>query len=303
MSSVGPYLRALREAHGVSLEEVSRATRVGAPQLAALEADDYAALPAPIFIKGFIRAYCQTLGEPPGEALTRFDQAGWTGPATTARGAVVVPRVAREARGSHLLVSLLLFVMLGVALATVTLALRPRRHRPDPAPTAVMVPAPATRTGSPVESPLPVVSPGPAGSSAGAAPTASAEGPPTGRSASPGAASVAGSAEPVARRAAPAPAGAEEPRAVVTSPPAAPRYRLVARTSEATWIRVRTEEGALVEETIPAGQVREWRSNAPLVLTVGNAGGIALELNGRALPALGERGVVVRRLVVPESGS
>jgi cytoskeleton protein RodZ len=76
-------------------------------------------------------------------------------------------------------------------------------------------------------------------------------------------------------------------------------YRLVARVSEATWVRVRMDEGRLTEETIPAGEVREWVSNTPFVLTVGNAGGIALELNGRSLPPLGARGAVISRLVIP----
>jgi len=40
-------------------------------------------------------------------------------------------------------------------------------------------------------------------------------------------------------------------------------------------------------------------SDRPFVVTIGNAGGVALELNGRALPPLGARGVVVPRLVLP----
>jgi hypothetical protein len=54
-----------------------------------------------------------------------------------------------------------------------------------------------------------------------------------------------------------------------------------------------------MEETIPAGETREWSSPGPFTLTVGNAGGINLELNGRALPPLGESGTVIPRLVVP----
>ena len=78
-------------------------------------------------------------------------------------------------------------------------------------------------------------------------------------------------------------------------------YRLVARTTEATWIRVRTEDGRSTEETVPAGQVREWVSDRPFVVTVGNAGGVSLELNGRALPSLGAPGAVIPRLVLPPS--
>jgi hypothetical protein len=103
----------------------------------------------------------------------------------------------------------------------------------------------------------------------------------------------------------PAPVAAEVP-----SPPAWPGlqaaaggavspYRLVARTSEATWIRVRTEDGRSSEENVPAGEVREWVSDRPFVLTIGNAGGVTFELNGRPLPPLGGSGAVIPRLVLP----
>src|SRR5205809_4659545 len=60
MSSVGSYLRELRERRGLSLDEISRSTRVLHQYLELLEADDLAALPAPAFTRGFIRAYCQS---------------------------------------------------------------------------------------------------------------------------------------------------------------------------------------------------------------------------------------------------
>jgi hypothetical protein len=62
---------------------------------------------------------------------------------------------------------------------------------------------------------------------------------------------------------------------------------------------VRTEGGHATEENVPAGEVREWVSNRPFVVTVGNAGGVAFELNGEPLPPLGNDGVVVRDLTLP----
>jgi cytoskeleton protein RodZ len=76
-------------------------------------------------------------------------------------------------------------------------------------------------------------------------------------------------------------------------------YRLIARTTESTWIRVRMGDGRSSDETVPPGEVREWVSDRPFTLTVGNAGGVSLELNGRALPPLGPRGAVIPRLVLP----
>jgi hypothetical protein len=80
-------------------------------------------------------------------------------------------------------------------------------------------------------------------------------------------------------------------------------YRLVARVSEPTWIRVRTEDGRTSEETVPAGSVREWVSNRPFVVTIGNAGGVSFELNGRSLPSFGASGTVISGLVLPPEGA
>src|SRR5262245_58299498 len=74
MPAVGAYLRALREGQGVSIDEIARSTRVLHHYLEALESDDLASLPAPVFAKGFIRAYCQTLGVPADEAITLYEQ-------------------------------------------------------------------------------------------------------------------------------------------------------------------------------------------------------------------------------------
>src|SRR5256885_5143945 len=73
MLSVGAYLRELRQRRGVSLEEIARTTRVAQRYLEAIETEAFETLPAPVFIRGFIRAYCQALGEPPEEALAVYD--------------------------------------------------------------------------------------------------------------------------------------------------------------------------------------------------------------------------------------
>src|SRR5258706_10408148 len=73
MSSVGTYLRELRQRRGVSLEEIARTTRVAQRYLECIEADTFDTLPSPVFTRGFIRAYCQALGEPPEEALAAYE--------------------------------------------------------------------------------------------------------------------------------------------------------------------------------------------------------------------------------------
>jgi cytoskeleton protein RodZ len=273
MASVGAHLRELRTRRGISLEEISRSTRVLTQYLEALETDRYEALPAPVFTKGFIRAYCQALGVPPDESLAIYE--GRPGGGTDAKPAPREPRPAQPAGVSEatakrheaaenrtrgaVLAGFVLLVVLGVALFAVTLWLHPapaplggeRPEEPQAAPPVPALPA--------AEAPRPLPAP--------AAPA-----PPVGAPSVEARAAIVG----------------------VTSP-----YRLIARTSEATWMRVRTEDGRTSEENIPAGETREWVSNRPFVLTIGNAGGVALELNGRSVPRLGPSGAVIERLVLP----
>src|ERR687883_4664 len=84
MSSVGTYLRELRQRRGVSLEEIARTTRVAQRYLESIEADAFDALPSPVFTRGFIRAYCQALSEPPDEALAAYEQREPDAPAVPA---------------------------------------------------------------------------------------------------------------------------------------------------------------------------------------------------------------------------
>ena len=75
------------------------------------------------------------------------------------------------------------------------------------------------------------------------------------------------------------------------------------RAIDTTWVRVRPDGAKPTEETLSPGSVREWRSSGRFHVTLGNAGGVELELDGQVLPALGARGQVVRDATVPgESG-
>ena len=58
----GEELRRERLIRGVSLEEISAATKISVRLLTALEASDVRKLPAPVFTRGFIRAYARHLG-------------------------------------------------------------------------------------------------------------------------------------------------------------------------------------------------------------------------------------------------
>lgn len=50
----GALLRAVRESRGVRLEDIAQKTKVGLVYLHAIEGDDFDALPAPVYVRGFV---------------------------------------------------------------------------------------------------------------------------------------------------------------------------------------------------------------------------------------------------------
>lgn len=72
MPSVGQQLRSERERRGLKRVDVARATKIGAHHLAALEHDDFAALPDTVFAKGFVRSYAEHLGLDVEQVLAEF---------------------------------------------------------------------------------------------------------------------------------------------------------------------------------------------------------------------------------------
>jgi cytoskeleton protein RodZ len=248
MSSLGIRLRELREAKGVSLDDIARSTRVGRRHLEALESDSWGELPSPVFVKGFIRAYCEFLEASPDEALGLYREAtGETVKPDRVQSAVhtLPPR-----RVGPLMVSLVLFIALGASLVALRIGLK---SSPRPAPT-VSGAARGNAESVPPSTPTPVRS---------------------------------------------APAVPVQPAPVPAGEPGPAGQRLLIRAVEPTWIRVQVDEGQVTEELLQAGAIREWTAARRFVLTVGNAGGLEVDLNGRRIPALGARGAVIQRLVLP----
>jgi len=59
MDSIGEQLRAARHAKKLSLDDVSRVTKIKVDILEKIEAEDYANLSAPMYTKGFIKMYAE----------------------------------------------------------------------------------------------------------------------------------------------------------------------------------------------------------------------------------------------------
>src|SRR5215475_5192542 len=276
MNSLGLYLRGLREAKGMSLDDIARSTRVGRRHLEALEEDTPGELPAPVFVKGFIRAYCEFLECPPDHALDLYRES--TGEPAPAHGPGRPLLSGRSRLSGPLVISVVLFVVLGLSLLVLRVGLQSSRKSASPVPVAredvpKAAPPVSSSMPNPAKAPVPAAvlpaAPAPPGTSDATA------------SAAPSSALVTASTNAAAAETKPG------------------SHHLVVRTVEPTWLRVQVDDGRVAEELLPTGAVREWNATKRFTLTVGNAGGVEIDLNGKRLPSLGASGAVIQRLVLP----
>ncbi|UCH23758.1 MAG: DUF4115 domain-containing protein [Deltaproteobacteria bacterium] len=70
--SFGRYLQAIRLEKGISLEAVSKETRIRKDVLLFIEEENHAKLPDAVFVSGFIRAYAKSIGADGDEAIRRY---------------------------------------------------------------------------------------------------------------------------------------------------------------------------------------------------------------------------------------
>jgi cytoskeleton protein RodZ len=68
----GAALRAAREGRGLTIQDLTRTTKIAGTTLVALEQNHVEKLPAPIFTRGFVKAYAQEVGLDPDATADRY---------------------------------------------------------------------------------------------------------------------------------------------------------------------------------------------------------------------------------------
>jgi len=71
--SFGEYLKREREFRHISLDELSKATKIRKYYLDAIERNEYKLLPGEAYLKGFVRAYAKHIGIDPDDAILRLE--------------------------------------------------------------------------------------------------------------------------------------------------------------------------------------------------------------------------------------
>lgn len=80
MPALGERFRAAREARGLSLSDVAEQIRIRSVYLAAIEDDNWSAIGAPVYVRGFLRTYARFVGLDSEEVVTEFNAQSHTPP-------------------------------------------------------------------------------------------------------------------------------------------------------------------------------------------------------------------------------
>ncbi|HEY0614901.1 MAG TPA: RodZ domain-containing protein [Candidatus Elarobacter sp.] len=73
MPALGDEFRSAREARGLTLSDVAEQIHIRSVYLNAIENEDWAAIGAPVYVRGFLRTYARFLGTDAEDAVARFN--------------------------------------------------------------------------------------------------------------------------------------------------------------------------------------------------------------------------------------
>jgi cytoskeleton protein RodZ len=296
MSAFGENLRREREMRGVSLEEISSATKISLRFLEAIEREDFSKLPGGIFSRSFIRSYAKYLGLDEERAVAEYQlaahpQVDFDLHRMTAGNATA----GRPASRTPLISTVVVIILLAGGYWLFRYSQR-AAEAPTPPPPAVQVPAnPAPSASAPANTPAPP--PSAASSSAAAVPGA----PPATQGA---ATAVTTSATPTAG-AAPNPQAEPPASSNPTTPSRPPTSSTTASNSaagsdlvlqvaatERAWVAVDADGKTVLQRVLNPQEVQTLKAHKSFDVTTGNAQAVILTLNGETLTPLGRHGEV-----------
>ena len=273
MDSLGNKFQAARESQGLTLEEMVSRTRIQESYLNALEEDEFEQLPERVFTKGFVRAYARSLNLDEEECLQLFTDCSasfYKKQGESLKNLSLLKEDGHQERTNRTMVVLLVggLILLGAVVIFF------QQHSPS---TAII----SRFSQQPVEPRDEGV-------------------PETGQ---PGQSNEVAEDRPPASTGLPvddegsAPFLPSPDPAPIPSATAAPEENplvLQLRTLEPTWTVVRSDENEPHEALLRPGEIVQWRARERFLLTLGNAGGVEVRLNGELRGPFGEAGAVVR---------
>jgi cytoskeletal protein RodZ len=272
METAGARLKRLRLEKGISLEEVQKKTKIHSDVLKSIEEDSLVNL-NPVYIKGFVKIYCEFLGVAPAEFLSGYKDGG-------AVISSIKPGVKDDglfwgaaAKKPFLKPQVLAIIVLIVAFLFLTVGIvnlvkfvskvsskksqkqlvlpkpKPAKKVQPKAPSKSKIILPAVNKERKTEVENPVV------------PTASAP--------------------------------AENPE---------PGVRIGIHALDDCWVQARLDGKIIFQNILKKGRFESWSAKDKVELSLGSAGSVRLEVNGKLIPSLGRKSQVLKNIQITKDG-
>jgi cytoskeletal protein RodZ len=258
MGALGERFRQARLDRQATLHDAQRETRIHRRFLEALENEDIASLPAPVYTRGFIRTYSEYLGLDPDVMIDLYHV--FRGPDEPLAIQSATTRISNPKPISIRLLGIgtgVVFLLLLVGyLWSQYLAYREGVLQAEATATPrsgiIPVPSPVVTTVGPGSVASPIASPS-------------------------------------------APVGSPEPLAAVPVPIPTPirGVQVDVRITERTWLAVSVDGQQVIAEEVRPGYTRTFNADQSVRMRVGNAIGVSVTVNGSAQGALGARGQAI----------
>jgi cytoskeleton protein RodZ len=261
MGTFGENLRREREMRGVTLQEISAATKISVRFLKSIENEEFSSLPGGIFNRGFVRAYARYLGLDEDPLLEEFQLAAKTSVDFDLSQFSPPSAYSRPERSFR---RTLWVAVTAVGLLAIGFTLWRHSHRPLQVPTAAR--------------------------------STTADNPPAAASAAQGSSpdSNTNPSAPV-----PAQGGVLAATPSVSAAPKLPPVtdtdgKLVLQivATERSWVAVDSDGKSMMQGVMDANTVKTFKADTSFDVLTGNAQGVTLTLNGQTMKSLGREGEV-----------
>lgn len=308
MESIGEFFRQVRETKGLTIDEVSSKTRIRSDFVRALEEGNFAKLPDQVFARGFVRSYARSLGLDEEDAIHRFIQSAGAFYEKQEERERLKLRQAEEERKRRANRKAVV-IAIGIAVLTLVVLLSREQSSLLVRRTATDVPVPVSKRDSTSSSRVQETRAVSGGRDGVAVPKAKGM-------ETPAAAGSRPEQAPVRETASIPPVSPESPEARLPSPPALDQegtlgsgvadgvppaeepLKLQLEATELSWVVLQIDGGSPQEALLRPGEKAKWEAQNQFVLTLGNAGGVKAELNGKPQKPFGPSGRVVRDILL-----
>ncbi|HJT20243.1 MAG TPA: RodZ domain-containing protein [Nitrospira sp.] len=308
MESIGEFFKQVRETKGLTIDEVASKTRIRSDFVKALEEGNFAKLPDQVFARGFVRSYARSLGLDEEDAIHRFIQsAGAFYEKQDEKERLKIRQVQEERKRQANRKA----VAIAIGIAVVTLVFLLSREQSSvlvrrsatelPVASGKRAPTPGTESheaaaksdadgAPPSAKSKPIEIPAPSS-------PARTDSTPKGTAGGP-VATVPGNqtAPPL-----PPPIGTEGPLGGISlegTAEGADPLVLDLEATELSWVVIQIDGGSPQEALLRPGEKARWKGQDQFILTLGNAGGVKAELNGKPQKSFGSSGKVARDIVL-----